>query len=245
MGLHATIACNGRDAVAAIRNERFDLILMDYHMPELDGCDATAEIRRYEEDHRLERTPIVAVTASVLKEDKERCLSSGMDDFLPKPIRQRTLAAVLDKWLPQEAHNAVAKAVEPTADETLLRDWSHLPREYFDLEQLLEMRSIAGETFNALVEQFHGSAGEILGKLHAAIDGDDSVTLRRAAHKLKGAATTLGIRKLSEQCYALELIGKENRMGAASECLAALEKEYVKVRRYMDACTTDLLPPAA
>jgi len=161
-------------------------------MPELDGCDAAAAIRRYEEDHRLDRTPIVAVTASVLKEDKERCLASGMDDFLPKPLRQRTLAATLDKWLPRQCDDTSVPSVEPSADEALLRDWSHLPREYFDLEQLLEMQAVAGESFNTLVGAISLQRGRGADEIGAAIESDDAVGVRRAAHKFKGAATTLG-----------------------------------------------------
>jgi HPt (histidine-containing phosphotransfer) domain-containing protein len=82
--------------------------------------------------------------------------------------------------------------------------------------------------------------------LQRAVDSGDASALRRAAHKLKGAAASLGAKTLAEQCYALELIGKENHMSAAQESLAAMEKEYLRVRHYMEACAEDdVVPPAA
>ncbi len=239
LGLQGVLATNGHEAISAVQRERYDLILMDYHMPELDGCLATMAIRRHEEDQGQPRTPIVAVTASVLAEDREACLAAGMDDFAAKPLRQKVLAALLEKWLPPDARRDANAAADSSGsfDEGFEDTWTTLPEELFDRAQLLEMRGIAGESFEDLIRQFHGSVSDGLSAIRNAIENGDAVALKRAAHKLKGAAATLGAKTVAERCHALDIIGKEQRMEAAAEQLHCLEQEYLEVRRYMEACT--------
>ena len=98
MGLDADGVENGMEALAAIQSTSYDLILMDVHMPVLDGLDATRQIRNAEKGRR--RIPIIALTAAAMQEERENCLAAGMDDFVPKPIMPRVLADVLTKWLP-------------------------------------------------------------------------------------------------------------------------------------------------
>ncbi len=100
LGHRATVVANGRQALEALARETFDLVLMDCHMPELDGYDATVEIRRREEPGT--RIPIVALTANVVAGERERCLSLGMDDYLSKPVKFADLAAAFDRWLARE-----------------------------------------------------------------------------------------------------------------------------------------------
>jgi len=101
-GATVTVANNGREAVEMLSGPGqppFDLVLMDLQMPEMDGYQATAEIRRLHQEGALRRIPIVALTANALPEDRERCLAAGMDDYLSKPIARDDLRAMLDKYL--------------------------------------------------------------------------------------------------------------------------------------------------
>jgi len=91
---------SGEDAVERFRTERFDVVLMDVQLPGMDGCEATREMRTIERTRGGHRTVIVAMTANVRAEDRQRCLDAGMDDHLGKPLRQETLAAMLEKWTP-------------------------------------------------------------------------------------------------------------------------------------------------
>jgi CheY-like chemotaxis protein len=101
-GCTAVVAHNGHEALEQLRNSSFDLVLMDWHMPELDGVAATKAWREIERERaNAKRIPIVALTASVLSGDRETCINAGMDDFLGKPFSYDELFAVVQDWLPQ------------------------------------------------------------------------------------------------------------------------------------------------
>jgi PAS domain S-box-containing protein len=108
-GYKVTVAKNGREAVEAYRNQAFDLVLMDCHMPEMDGFEAARTIRAMQTQENLVRVPIVALTANAMQQDRDECLKAGMDDHLSKPYTRLQMRAMLDKWLAvQDA--ATAKA---------------------------------------------------------------------------------------------------------------------------------------
>jgi len=97
-GQHVTIAPNGLAAVEAVRNGRYDLVLMDVQMPGMDGLEATRRIRQLAEGRKL---PIVAMTANAFEEDRRRCVEAGMDDFLAKPVEAEDLYRVMLEWYPR------------------------------------------------------------------------------------------------------------------------------------------------
>jgi len=106
-GHRVVVAANGREALAAVEKENFDLVLMDVQMPEMDGLEATAAIREKEKDNGA-RLPVVALTAHAMKGDRERCLAAGMDGYLSKPIRSQELDKVLDSCLMRRAEEQTA-----------------------------------------------------------------------------------------------------------------------------------------
>ena len=110
LGLQITHAENGREALALLRHadRPFDLVLMDLQMPEVDGMEATRQLRRWEHEQRLAPIPVVALTANALSNDRAQCLSAGMDDHLPKPFRAEELLAVLQRHLPPPASSMAA-----------------------------------------------------------------------------------------------------------------------------------------
>ena len=100
IGLKATLANNGVEALQCLEQQTFDLVLMDCQMPEMDGFDATREIRKLElKTPQQKPLPIIAMTANVMSGDRERCLETGMDDYIGKPVQRDQLATVLRKWL--------------------------------------------------------------------------------------------------------------------------------------------------
>jgi CheY-like chemotaxis protein len=106
LGFAAYGVANGSEALNALEREPFDLVLMDMHMPEMDGLEATRVIRKQEKEGNhhgsLSRIPVIALTAYSVPDDKERCLEAGVDDYLTKPVSPSTLAETLKKWLPEE-----------------------------------------------------------------------------------------------------------------------------------------------
>ena len=108
LGHNAVAVGNGFEALAALDEIEYDAVLMDCQMPEMDGYEATRQIRRHEKEGR--RTPIIAMTASAMAGDRERCLAAGMDDYISKPIKLHVVAAVLERWL-----GRVAEEPAPTA----------------------------------------------------------------------------------------------------------------------------------
>jgi CheY-like chemotaxis protein len=99
-GYNVTVVNNGREALEAHAQGEFDLILMDCHMPEMDGFEATREIRGRERSETGKRVPIVALTANAMAQDREECLNAGMDDHLSKPFTMQTLQDMLRRWMP-------------------------------------------------------------------------------------------------------------------------------------------------
>jgi CheY-like chemotaxis protein len=107
-GFEVTVAKNGLEAVDAYQKAAFDLVLMDCHMPEMDGFEATRNIRRAQKQDNLKRIPIIALTANAMQQDRDECLNAGMDDHLSKPYTRLQMRAMLDRWLPQATDAAAA-----------------------------------------------------------------------------------------------------------------------------------------
>jgi PAS domain S-box-containing protein len=113
-GYEITIAKNGIEAIAAFTQSEFDAILMDCHMPEMDGFEATRKIRQLQKESNLKRIPIIALTANAMQQDRDECLNSGMDDHLSKPYTRLQIRAMLDRWLPQ-AQDAASQSTSSAA----------------------------------------------------------------------------------------------------------------------------------
>jgi PAS domain S-box-containing protein len=184
-------ATDGREAVRLYLKERPDLILMDIQMPNMNGLEATREIRSHETDERI---PILALTAGNMKGEKERCLEAGMDDFLAKPILKQNLEMVLSKWLPLNESNVVAEEEKATAVEHINRAWFD---EYtthdasFKENFLILIRSGLRESSRDLRDHV----------LHRNLEG-----LKASGHKLKGTSVTAGLTELSKLAVAFERI---------------------------------------
>jgi two-component system sensor histidine kinase/response regulator len=182
-GLHAECVADGNTALAALESGNYDLILMDCQMPALDGYEATREIRRRERRRGSGHIPIVALTAHALEGDRRRCLAAGMDDYLAKPLRQDELDAVLDRWL------------VPGAESGAVLN----PDRYDELRG-----SFTDEEMAELLQAFAASMPGLVSELYAAAEQGDPESVRAAAHRIQGSASSIGATALVSAAVALE-----------------------------------------
>jgi len=220
LGVEVAVVSNGRAALDALARASYNVVLMDCQMPEMDGFAATAEVRRRElgtDRH----TPIIAMTASALAGDRERCLRAGMDDYLSKPVKLEKLREVLAHWAGvQAAPSTPGAAVEATGEAV-------------DLGALEELRSyqLEGETdaLDHLITKFLDSARDECAEARAALSRGDPETLRRAVHRLKGSSGMFGARRLSALSARIEELSSRHTLGEAVPLVDELEQELERV----------------
>jgi two-component system, sensor histidine kinase and response regulator len=217
-GFRADVAADGRQALDALAREDYAVVLMDCQMPELDGYQATAEIRRREGTQR--RTPIIAMTAHALKGDREKCVAAGIDDYLSKPLSAHALSAILDRWAPAEAP-AVADR-RSAADRSAARD-------LLDHAQIAQLRAAIGpEGLLAVIDTFESDSPNQTSDIAEAVRAGDAPALQAAAHALKGAAANLGAAHAARLAGRLEELARTDdleRAPALAEELAYAAKQ--------------------
>ncbi len=229
LGLVADVANDGREALALWSQGGYDLILMDCLMPEMDGYEATRAIREREGDAHV---AIVALTANALAGDRQKCLDSGMDDFLSKPFKAQELGEVLGRWLP------LADAAGAGSEEGPLAPAQPEPRQTtessLDPAVLEQMRHDYGDAFAELLDVFVESTPDVLVNLGHAIEAGDSGALRIHAHGLKSSSASYGAIRLSALCQELETQAGEGLSADSRKRLAEIEGEYALVRTLLE-----------
>jgi PAS domain S-box-containing protein len=199
-GAVVEIAPDGRQAVAAVRRGRFDAVLMDVQMPEMDGLEATSRIRQ---DPRQAELPIVAMTAHALKGDEERCLAAGMNAYIAKPVSRDALYSVLGKLLKGRS-GAPERLSEPQRPGRPAADT--LPDRLPGL-QIGAARSALGldaATFRGILQRFARDGAETAARIEAALGVEDRPALRQNAHALRGSAAAIGAAELAAAARDLE-----------------------------------------
>ncbi|GBC96057.1 Sensory/regulatory protein RpfC [bacterium HR16] len=215
LGYEVDVASDGEEAVEKTALRRYDAVLMDVHMPRVDGLEATRLIRERERgtgEHQV----IIAMTASAMKEDVQRCLASGMDEYLSKPVKMEVLQEMLEKW--QNSDSPAESAELSPIDRDFLTDMTGGDAE-FERELLQEFLS----TIPGLIEQ-----------VRQAIASGNSTALAGAAHTIKGSARAVGAQTFAEIAFALERAGKEQRMEDAMQTAQSLFAEWQRVQGYIE-----------
>jgi signal transduction histidine kinase/CheY-like chemotaxis protein len=184
LGCRVDVAANGHEAVDLVGTVPYDLVLMDVQMPEMDGLQATEEIRRREGEH-AGRLPIVAMTAHAMTTDRERCLAAGMDDFVSKPVRRGDLVRVLRRTAPPRDAEAPVVVDGPRPEAT---GTGEPP---CDLEALAREYDSDPEAIRALLEMFLPRAAELVADMRTAVREGDRAALQRHSHALRGISGTV------------------------------------------------------
>ncbi|NMQ29567.1 response regulator [Candidatus Accumulibacter phosphatis] len=237
LGLRCSLADNGRLAVERLQEEAFDLVLMDCQMPEMDGFEATAEIRARQGDGRLRgRLPIVALTANAVDGDRERCLAAGMDDYLSKPFSRERLLATLRRWLPlaTSTETPAAPSATPVAKPVTAEQTTAASGEGpINPRALDAIRRLPGPNGAALVNKVVGAyladTPRRLAQMHAAAAAGDAETLRKAAHALKSSSANVGAEQLATLCRELETLARKETVDGAKPLLEVVEFEIPRV----------------
>ncbi len=269
LGHQPHMVSNGRAAVDAALGTRFDAVLMDIHMPELDGLGAMAEIRNQLGAHS---PPIAAMTAHALAGDRERYLSEGMDDYISKPIRSADLVQLLERMVPpsseggtpnQEpartnsrqtpAHTPAAPAAPaPAASITPPRpDIDAMP--VLDKEQLEDLRYLPddsedGDSVGSLIQLFQTKAAERMEIMHECLAQADWLKLAETAHSLRGASASMGFPRVASLCKDLELSARAITSSGDEPDQERLDNifEQIQLRyREADAALTEWLAKPA
>ncbi len=217
-GHEATVAENGREVLALLENDTFDVVLMDVQMPELDGLETTAAIRERERAAGG-HLPIVALTAHAMKGDAERCLAAGMDAYLPKPLQPRELAEAIAKVVPSAARGV--RPPEPAERPSSSPDAAGP----LDLPKLMDRVGGDRRALAELVRIFRADWPKQVARLRKALEEADAPALRSAAHALKGAVSNFAAPAATETALSLQKMGEAGRLVGAEAVLERLEKE--------------------
>ncbi|MBK8815315.1 MAG: EAL domain-containing protein [Methylococcaceae bacterium] len=220
IGCEVEIAKNGLDALAYSATKKFDLILMDCHMPGMDGFESAAKIREREKEFSLQHVPIIALTADVQKGVIEQCTDAGMDDYLSKPYTRNQLFQTLQKWL--SPYSATTEKSVPNAKE-------QEATELLDQQALDNLRGLTTPDGESLLDKAIGlfleSVHEEVVALKTACDNKDANKLMTISHNFKSSCGNLGAKALATKAAILESIGRQGSTEGADSILAELLDE--------------------
>lgn len=221
-GHKVAVVANGKEALAALDNDTYDLVFMDMQMPEMDGFEATALLRQ-QESSTGKHQPIVAMTALAMNGDRERCIAAGMDSYISKPIRPQELDDVLDTYLTQKEGAMAVNDPTPISNSAV------------DVGQLLDRIDDDRAFLSELIDIFRSDYPRNLLTAQKAIDTQNPADLQHVGHMLKGALGNLSAVDAAALASQLETIGKSQDLTQAQTTLDRLVHELVNVMRSLEA----------
>jgi signal transduction histidine kinase/CheY-like chemotaxis protein/HPt (histidine-containing phosphotransfer) domain-containing protein len=213
---------NGKEALAALENGQFHVVIMDVQMPEMGGFEAVGIIREREKATGA-HIPIIAMTAHALKGDRERCLGAGMDAYVSKPIQARLLFEAIASVVPMTA-------ADVTMQEKPVPEKVQLDTGVFNSEGALAMLDGDTELFVELVKLFMTESVDLQDQIHDAIEQHDAERLERAAHSLKGSAAAFCGESTRAVAQELEAVGASGDLGKAGDLFVELQDELVRLK---------------
>jgi len=225
-GHTVTVVQDGTEALAAMRRQTFDVVLMDIQMPHMDGLETTQAIRAREQDTAT-RIPIVAMTAHAMQGDRERCLAAGMDGYVTKPV------------YPTELFEVIASLTAPAASTPETPATPAEESDILDRKTLWERVAGDAELLREIIELFLADCPERLLELHEALTHQDCTALARAAHRLKGAVGNISANHALAAVRCVETAAREGNVHAAAEALARLEDELARLTPLLAVCAGD------
>jgi CheY-like chemotaxis protein len=234
-GYDCTIVCNGKEALDAVEENDYDIIVMDCMMPELDGYGATRRIRQNEKTSNR-RVPIIALTANAMKGDRALCLESGMDDYLSKPLDPAELVGMIQKWY-ANANVADKPAIQPESD-------IHADNDVPLFDRAVVLKRCMGN--NALVDKllikFFAQLDADILSLDAAFSESDLNRMVHSAHRIKGAAANLSMESLRETAAYIERSGHEGDFRAVADGICKLSTVTARTQEFISSAQATSVP---
>jgi CheY-like chemotaxis protein/HPt (histidine-containing phosphotransfer) domain-containing protein len=241
LGLQGDAVANGAEALHALASLPYDLVLMDVQMPEMDGLEATRQIRDPRSAVRNHQVPIIAMTAHAMQSDRELCLAAGMNGYVSKPVSSRALSAALDKWLPPDASNppeagpavpapeagpggAIANTtVVPVPLAAVVYDRAGLVARMMDDESLIEL----------IEETFLNDMPAQIEELCDAVARGEEAQSGALAHKIAGIAGNVGGNALHQVATAMDAAGRAGDFAGLRDRLPELLLQYQRLKEAM------------
>ncbi len=228
LGCQTDAMVNGRQALEAMTRTPYDLVLMDCRMPEMDGYEATRQIRQHEGSAR--HTKIVAMTAHALAEDSTKCLAAGMDDYITKPVRLETLAAAIRRVLSVPVDPSAAL---PASNGSVVGEAPAV-----DAAAMASLHA-KGDLLKRLIKIFNQEVPEQLEQIARSLAQHDTTNAALIAHNLKGTAATFGAARMREFASEIEQTADA---GEAEKAAAGLERLRAECDRVQQALEAEQLP---
>jgi CheY-like chemotaxis protein/HPt (histidine-containing phosphotransfer) domain-containing protein len=253
MGYQADIAGNGVECLAALDKTPYDLIFMDVQMPEMDGLEATRQIRERQQSkahpaYHQRRISIVAMTANAMQGDREKCLAAGMDDYIAKPVRPDDVRMALERIASKVTASESANGADEATPEALNGSGSE-PEEAplappVDMERLLDFANGDPENLRELAELYIQQTSGQMDQLSTAVKTGAGADVRRLAHSCAGASSTCGMTVISPMLRELEQQGLEGLTPDSPALYRQVEQEFHRVREFLEEYMRTQLPPA-
>jgi CheY-like chemotaxis protein/HPt (histidine-containing phosphotransfer) domain-containing protein len=253
MGYESHVAANGAECLKALEREAYDIVFMDVQMPEMDGLEATRQIRHRQKapgqtGHFGGKIAIIAMTANAMQGDRERCIAAGMDDYLSKPVRPEEVRQVLERWGPRAAGAASAENPEDlvmvgAGGEGQAGESNGEPPPV-DMERLLDFANGNPDNLRELAELYVQQTSRQVEELSTAVKAGAAEDVRRLAHSCAGASSTCGMTTIGPLLRELERQGRDGLESNAPELAARVEREFERIRIFLGDYMQKHLPPA-
>ncbi|WDP90374.1 MAG: PAS domain S-box protein [Desulfobacter sp.] len=225
-------AVNGVKAVEAFKAGRYDLVLMDVQMPEMDGLSATRAIREFEETDQRRRTPVIAMTAHAMKKDKDRCLLAGMDDYISKPVTADVMVTAFERWLP-ETGDIVSKG-QPDVEEKNGEKPEHCDLPVFCMDELSDRLMGDPDLVKTVIDSFLADMPRQISRLEELIQQQAVEEAGNQGHQIKGAAGNLSAMALSDIGARIEEAGKKGDLDRIQSILPMLDRAFSILKKELE-----------